>query len=737
MLLSVVMKHQHEPVEGDVFKASTGQIIKAGAVGAVAGYTLFDDSNPILSSIVGAAALAAGRKLIPGSNINSLKLRSEVYRKADIAEQIGEGLKTEASMLMTQIKKHFPDGKSQREFVFALENKKLRKDMTPDQIEVVKIWQKTLENFRKVAIKAGVLVNEVMIKEYVTHIFKGKEPPASAHRKFSKILNSHSGFAQQRKILKTIEEISKTKKYDIETDPLLILDAYTRSMSKAIMGKTIVNDLRKSAILHGEEKLPLIVFNTEKSIIDTVKKLGYKRSDHPALRESWIHPIIKDAIEDFYRVDVGTNLIWDKLLVVNNTMKRLAVMLSFFHAQALVLSSVYAGSMTQMLTKSGRVRMKRVKNLLDAKWDPKNGFIEGELATELHAVGMKYGHAKESQMLNPGYDSAKNLVDKWAPPLGKAQDFIDKWTWDVLHDQNKIFSYLLHKERIMKMGMKDKQKGGKGITEREAGEISAEFVNDAYGGLNWTKLAIKFQQKALDGGSTAKGLFYDLAATAISPSKRRNANMVLFAPDWTLANLRVAFRGLGFGKDLAQKIIKGKYKSLTVKEKAQFKMYNGYLVRATASTAMLAYMMHELFADEDDEFDLKEFLYTGRLSLGQGQEMVVSKQLAEGMHWLTAFQHTAWNKSAAMPKMIAELTLGKEYISFKHDAMVGPKLNLKDPAKAVEYFTSKVTPISLSPYKQALHSEEEIDNYETFIRTGAGAFGFPIYGKRKIDEPYY
>jgi hypothetical protein len=728
------VKEFEHPTGGTLPKAPVESLVKWGAVGAVGGYASFDE-NPVLSTVLGGVLAAGTRGKIRGINRDVLKLRQHVYKEADRTKVMMKDFESQATMAMTKIKQLFETTKEQTDFLYVLEKPtkdaspkakrryaERMKKMTPEQKDAIKIWQETMSNFKKAAIKANIF-EEGFIKEYVTHIFKGKEPPKDAHANFSKILSKHSKFGQQRTILKTIEEIALKGKYDIETDPLKILSIYTHSMGKAITGAELVKGLTKSAILDGESKISLIIPTTEKSSLGLAKRLGYKTTDHPALRGKQIHPVVKDAIEDFFHVDVGTNLFMDKVLIFNNAMKRLAVSMSLFHAQALVLSGLYAGMFSPSLyTKAGKLRMQRVRDLMDAKRvDGK--FVEADLAKEMNLHGVETGVGKTSQLVNPGYDTVKNFFDKFLPRVSKVQDKLDEWTWTKGHDQMKMYSYLLKKEQAMKVGVK----------EKDAGAMAALFVNDAFGGQNWQKLAIGFQEKALKHADSPKGWLYDAMATATAPSKLKWANLGVFAPDWTVSNFRIVFRGLALGKHNAiKRLVKGQ--KLTPEEKAVFSMYKSYLVRAGLVTTALAYAMHEAFADADAEFDAKEFWQTGRLDLGDGRQQVVSKQIAEGMHWLTQPMHTAWNKSASLPKMIAELTAGKEYVSFKHGAMIGPKLERGDPMAMLGYAINKATPISFSPAINAIRKGE---TEGMLTKTVAGAAGFPIYGKKQVEVPQY
>jgi len=723
-----------QPMGGELPKAPINAIAKWGAGGAVAGYAAFDE-NPVLSAVIGGVLAAGTRGKIRGINKESLKLRHHVYKEATGTKTMMKDFESQSTMAMTKIQQLFKTGKEQTEFVYVLEkpgkdahssvkkkySERMAK-MSPEQKEVIKIWQDTMADFKKAAIKAKIF-EEGFVKEYVTHIFKGKTPPKDAHASFSKILSNKSKFGQQRTILKTIEEIAKKGKYDIETDPLKIFSIYTHSMGKAIAGAELVKGLTKSAILDGESKIGLIIPTTEKSSLALAKKLGYKSSNHPALKGKEVHPIVLDSIEDFFKVDTGTNLFMDKILIFNNAMKRLAVSMSLFHLQALALSGLYAGMFSPSLfTPAGKLMMKRVKNVMEAKY--KDGkFVEADLVKEFNAVGVELGVGKTSQLVNPGYDTIKNFFDKYLPRVSKVQDKLDDWTWTKGHDQMKMYSYLLKKEKAMKLG----------VGEKDAGKMAALFVNDAFGGQNWQKLALGFQEKALKHANSPKGWLYDAMATATSPSKLRWANLGVFAPDWTVSNFRIVFRGLALGKHNAVKrLVKGQ--KLTPEERAVFQMYSGYLVRAGVVTTALAYAMHEAFSDSDSEFDAEEFWMTGRLDLGDGREQVVSKQIAEAMHWLTQPLHTAWNKSASVPKMIMELGMGKEYVSFKHGTMIGPKLDRGDPMAMLGYAINKATPISFSPTINAIRTGE---TEGMLTRTFAGAGGFPIYGKKKVEIPQY
>ena len=157
-------------------------------------------------------------------------------------------------------------------------------------------------------------------------------------------------------------------------------------------------------------------------------------------------------------------------------------------------------------------------------------------------------------------------------------------------------------------------------------------------------------------------------------------------------------------------------------------MYMGYMARAAVSTSMLAYIMHSLLT-EDEEFDLQDFWITGRVDLGNGEELVVSKQIAEPMHWIRNPFHEGLNKGAALPKAALEILFGKQWISLKHGGtLTGPRFDRSEPMDWVKWFSGKATPITINPYRQAMFDEYPA-GYKMFQKSVSGFLGFPRYGR--------
>jgi len=749
-------------------KPTLGQYAKAGAIGGVAGYVLASEDKKF-GSLIGMSAAMLFRGKVRGIDKNQAKLRMGFYGIADDVKAFQRLSELTTGKTMLVIKDTLM-GKNPKmthmEFLNHIEKystkqyAKLRKNLSKEEIDAITSVRDLFKTFKILARDAGVLKTEQFIDDYLAHIFRNKPPKGLAQIKRdlnrqAQQLSTDTGFANVRKINDTIVNIAKKyPEYNIETDVFKIIDGYSRAMTKAIAGAYMVRSLNKLGIQDGKNVLGVLVRKGEN--VKLAEKLGYKSVDQPALKDVLVHPLMKKAIEDFFYTPVGSTLMWDKIIMVNNALKRIAISLSFFHAQSLILSAAYAG-IGSHFTKAGKARRAKVRELVDAKWETNNlkvspegevigttrnmtpdqlgEFTQAALLRELATYGVEIG-VKANEFVDAGYNTMKRVYDK-IPPLGKTQDWIDKWTWDVMHDQLKIFTYLTVKERamsstprglgkVMELMPKKYREEHVALTEHEASLMAAKYVNDAFGGQRHTKLALEWQEKAIKNANNPKGAAYHWIALAIQPSKAKYANLFAFSPDWTISNIRIAFRGMGMTKDLVTKaLVKGE--KLTTKEMTEWNMYAGYMVRGFIVTSSLAFIAHKLLNDETEEFDLMDFWITGRLNLGGGEEMVVSKQIAEPMHWLRHPLQTGLNKGAMFPKAIAELFLGKEYLSLKHGGgYIGPTMDRGSPRDLGKWAGGKVSPISVNPYRRWLTD----DTYSFMDATKSailGAIGSPVY----------
>jgi len=789
-------------------KPTAKQYAMAGGIGGAIGLGIADEDKT-LGGLLGLTGGLLVRRITPSINVSQAKVRMRMYKVVNESEGVSKTLQMQAGKtvaVLHQVLKGKNQKVSSLEFLNYLENfsksskvidgidygRKGRNKLDPEVQNAIEAYRDLMKDFEIVAKKVGVFGDRQFVKDYVTHIFKHKNLADGDISNFIKALNKKgsnldntSTYSNPRKLLKNIEELHKSGKYpNIETDVFKILDAYTRSMSKAIAGKNITNQLEMTGMADGMNTFSMII--TPKEMNRTVKvadvgemtlqeyavnKLGYQTSNHPALKGKLIHPLMKKSIDDFYAPEIGSEGLVNKLLLVNNALKRVAVSFSFFHAQSLVFSGIYAGMLTEGMSavlnvtprgKAARQRFNLVRRVAKGEFESfgrdKNGkpltqqnihgreahgeVVGANLLKEMAEEGVGLG-LKASEYVDAGYNTVKGLMEKYAPPLDKAQTFIDKWTWDKTHDIGKMFVYLTVKDRMMQakprgigkiMPVLSKIRGKdlgewKPMNHAEAKQAAAAYTNDAFGGQSHSKLAMEWQQKAIDNANNPKGFLYNMIALWTTPSSAKLSNLFLFSPDWTISNLRIGFRGLGMTKDLLGKIQKGQ--KLTAREMAEWNNYMGYMTRGVVATSAVAYLMHEWLNDSGEEFDLQNFWLTGRLPLGTGEEMVVSKQIAEPMHWLMHPGQTFMNKMSSLPKIGGEILLGKQYISMKNGVLIGPQLDRGNPKELMWWMLGKGTPISLSKAKSALQDDE--DNYtvgDVVTQTMFGSVGFPVYGRK-------
>ena len=743
---------------------------RAAIIGGLAGayVSMGEDDNFAVGTLMGMGLGVLARMTIPPLSRSKAALKNKVYQSANNAENITKEIQFKANSVMRTMEKILK-GKDSKltsakflDYLEEWDNPKLIKERlalikkNPEVGEAMNAYKNLMALVKELATEYGVLLDEQQVIDYVTHILRN--PTRKSTNEILKIVNEtglkkESPFNNFRGHQRTIAELKKAG-YDIEDDAFVILDSYIRSMTKAITGRAIIRDLKTAKIVHGPDDIGLIINKGEKVANIASKKLGYVQSNHPALKDSLIHPIINSAIDQFFVINKGG--LGDKILAINNTIKRANISQSFFHAQALFMSGIYSGMYMDLASSAGRARMKKIHEMMKGEWNANevatdlkgnplykkgvsgsiqkdaNGkpmYMMGDykhkgLVQEIAKTKMGIGTYKNNEALLPGYKGYKNILGKkfivngkeFQPLkyLDKSQAFVDWATWDMMHDYSKIYTYLMMKERMMSSNPRGIGRfqmfadEWKGLSEKDARLAAASFTDNAYGGQSMTKLAAEWSELALKEADNPKGMLAAVGTAMTNPSAMKWSNLFLFSPDWTLSNFLIAFKGLGLSTKGIDKLISSKGKAkLTNKEVAELNMYAGYTVRGLLATSFWAYVLHSQFAREGDEFDLAEFWKTGRLGMGGNEEWVISKQIAEPMHWITNPFHTGLSKASVIPKTILEAFFGKEYISMKQGTMTGPELDLGINMDTAWWLFNKPLPIGLSSFSS--YAREKVD----------------------------
>ena len=582
------------------------------------------------------------------------------------------------------------------------------------------------------------------LNNYFPHLFRNLDRLTDDD--LTIILNTlNSGSAKKRTIQGTLTEIQKLVDEGKITKGLTLLgpkeaiNVYVQGMSRAIIGKNALNSMEKLDLGFPENprglKLPALLKEADFELLKGAGKLSdqemthYRTFDHPALKGYVAHNNVHHVLNDFFAIRHRGNIgdMAEKVLKLNNALKRVFVFGSLFHAQALFMSGVYSLGITGAMKGAFKVGSNKISR--DVSWtDMQLGetkFVE--LAKEAIKDGLQVVNIRKQELVNTG----KVELDSFIQPLGKGGDImkkgfdiIDNVTWEYLHDRFKLAVYLKQKEKMLDAG----------VGADFAGRKAAEFANDAFGSLDWNNFASNLYKYAAKNPTRLRGAAANKLAQLIPVNKRRWLNLGLFAPDWTISNIRIVaktFTGLPeVAPALLKRFQKGDWEGM---EEARdmvkaWNMYAAYAARAGMYTSAMWWTITELISDEDPTMEgLWDFWSgenSGKLDLGGGESMVISKQIAEPIHWIQHPTHTFMNKTSVVPKTALELLFNKQWFSIKKGIPLGPRLVDEDGTNHyAKWILGKTIPIV---GKSVL--DEDLDWQERFERVFTGFFGFPQYG---------
>ncbi len=759
---------------GPTGKWIEGNPYKAAGLGAILGATLLpgETSDNLASAVLGAGLALVGPKAyrkIAHREFNAAALRA----KAAIAKgnevsandmKILEASMQEVTEDMHKLFKGKTEGETQSIGMLLINYLETgnEKGLSPEQLKVAKRTRAILNLIGEAAVDAGIIkkashmAEGKMIKgemgaflhNYFPHLFDKKmtdEDIAALVKEWGKSTTKQSLSRTLEGTVALINERYPDKK--IVISPTKALEIYTQAMTRAIHGKNMINSLAKIDLSMGKGTyLPAIM--TEKAF-QLLKKRGkltdqdllhYETFDHSSLDGYRVHTSVKGLVDNHFDVlRKGTlSELMQGVLDVNNGIKRIFVFGSMFHGQALLTSLVYSlgvKGVYQGFKKPG------MSSLSDGTfWSQLQLGTDTfrDLAKRALEDGLQIISIKKQTLVDPGRDQVNALLDKGGQ-LGviarKGFDAIDYATWEWMHDRFKLATYLTKKEQAKKNLI------AKGMDPKEAdaiaGRQAADFANDAYGSLNWEKFITKLYEYNLKNPTKLRGKIAGVAAEMLPIKNRKWANLFLFAPDWTISNIRIVGRMFTTTYKYSEGFLKafhqgkaGAWKSKQGRELLEsWKMYTSYSARAGLVNSSLWWLTMQLFSDDEPTMEgLADFWYgpnSHKVKLGDGHSVVISKQIAEPIHWVQHPMHTLSNKMSVVPKTAAELFLNKEWFSLKKDIPTGPSLIDSDGNyHHARWLLGKVTPIVIKPL---FSPDEDLSFLDRVSMVTTGFGGFPQY----------
>jgi len=350
--------------------------------------------------------------------------------------------------------------------------------------------------------------------------------------------------------------------------------------------------------------------------------------------------------------------------MLNAVMKRLLIFGSLFHFNALAESALFAGA-----GGIGAVLAGAAGGYVISGLNPAGAVVGGSLGAGIKSMisthhisdalrhgqyGDRYDFALRYVDVKPPRDvdndaffssleATQTFIDKHVPSnlakgilkggtkaIGGINKVIDVVMWDRLMSGSKLLVFERKMEELTLKNL-DLPLNAR-ASEHELGLMAGQFVNDAFGGQNWRKLA--------EGVDNAFGR--RIAATMATPQGKVWTNLIMFAPDWTISNLRIIAKSF----------------PLINKSKLSRQMYQRYAVRAAMyymimGTAIQMMLTGKPIWMNDDPT---------RIDLGDGRELTFSKQLSEPFKWLENPLHEATVKQSSIAKLIEEQLGNEKYV---------------------------------------------------------------------------
>ena len=435
--------------------------------------------------------------------------------------------------------------------------------------------------------------------------------------------------------------------------------------------------------------------------------------------EGWlIHP---DLVNDF-KLSFDTykpGAISKTLMGINLAVKRSEVGLSGFHAMSLgqaklndVVGRVLTGDTPSM---DG---IAAARNIYEQGGKPIIGGMDALDLGLSHGLVLK-GPIEATMGKETAYhalDATAEALDRTGLKLGlvakgikEADKAVQKFTWDYLHTNFKIMTFLKEFER---QAAKNPEKDVHKIAEEVA-----EYTNDIFGSVDWRRIGYQFKSR----------WGRNLAADVFSGQGKFWMDMAMFAPDWFFATTRSWVRALPRMKD-------GK---IIWDDKS--KLYTRYLIGGAMAYiavgeglnyALSGHGMQDNESPKKDATDSDKIEAMMMVDMGDGRLMQLSKHFTDFPEMAIHPGKTVANKMGVAPSTALEMLMNKPYLQSPYPITYSNAPGYMSPTgvkDVAEFMGKKVLPISV----QAITGEGDLS--DRLSRAGLGMIGVPPRG-RTPDE---
>jgi len=686
--MTVALRNINENARDMSFNAALKTGGSLAAIGATAQFLTAEDEKLLATAKgagAGAAIYLAGRFLT--SRLRQMPKDFEVAALSaeatlDAAKMSTVRLNTAAYELANKIKQILPDAiDSRRKVYYYLTRAKVHRktfeynsklkpiadiELSAKELEVARTIRKVFNEFEVIYGKEGAKLLFNSRANYLPFQWQHYNPklqPFQFVKDFDKTITGPSGKFQFAKrgvfgdINAGLQKGFKIKPgYD---DPTELIKIYVNAAGRALSTRALITSLEKSKV----GGMPLLIRRGTRPI-----NQNYIEFKHPYFEGDKGFPYIHKGMDRSLRMVFDATdeaPFMSALFTTNLMMKRLAVGFSFFHAGALVESMWFAGAKPKFIKK---VLSPNSKAELEALINNPQTYIKDfpHAIKVLNQLGFRdviqFARGTGLQISTPedigfdrfyynlrGIDTA--LKRHFGISTGGRAEKVFKWfdtiTWDRVFTQAKLHTFLTALNKNTILGKPNAMKIMPGDSQAriyQKATQASQFANDAFGGQNWEQIANRIQTPWLKS----------IMQTTFAPGSRGYMQLLMFAPDWTISNIRIIAKSLpAFESDPGLR-----------------RMYQFYFAKAALTYAAAGSVLNYIFSGHS----ILENTDPTRIDLGDGEVLTFSKQLMEPFHWITAPQATGLKKMGSLPRVVIETLTNKQYLTTKWS----PNITKKD-----------------------------------------------------------
>lgn len=582
-------------------------------------------------------------------------------------------------------------------------------------IKILEAGQKRINAIGQEALDRGLI--EGLRNNYITHILDwskstlNKEQMRSlADTLFSPPKDSAlvKDFTQKR-IYSTIGELEaalqrwadankvKSTGIVVKKDYAEIVASYEKAMRT-----TLAYDKMKTHFLNtGLDGKPGMTRDLEYGIKN--KYESFNGVGSKPLEGILVHPELVDPLKFLFRQN-DPNMLLRGLGGINFLTKSFNTTMSLFHAWNLGIAGATAApekAVKELFTAGAGIRKatedfaKGVDREITAEW-LKTGLMIGTEDVQRSIVADSGEFV--DRMLSKMTDKDLKIVQKVTTPFDKyVLQGMNKVTWDYMHTGQKLnlANHFFAKIKARNPNLPD---------DAIRKEVSS-FINNTFGGLDWLEVADQVKNKYARA----------FALKAAGLQGREWAQVLLFAPDWTVSTLRAVSTALP--KELAKpknwelrKGVEGFFNPKTQGDLARRYVFNTMVSWLILLNGMnMAFSGRPIWTNKDPT----------RVDLGDGTSIQPAKHSMEAAEWLRDPNKTFGNKLGFWPKALITLTTGKAYPS-----PTAPMVKDNTTLGRLAHVGESALPFQVGSAISAPPGEK--------LKRGVmSALGIPIYGQTK------